>query len=334
MPLLYGGSYNQKKGAGPSGYEDFFSSYKEGATPDLASLQKKYMGMVPKVDIETDSQNLYENIMGPARQDVQGAQEKIGLGMQAKATGGSSYEDMLARYLPGATEQMADVSSKAGVAGEQMAQTGQIATAQAETARFRAASDMAIAEKSIAEEGRRFMLDLKARIQMAEREIRAKERIALQQARSGEHIARIRANAQRESARIQANAQMEATKFSQEQENYRNNVRMQVYDKYFTGQLKLGERKENRLGTQFGAKFPSSVTGAGAEDPYANYPNAGYGGGEGGARGYPAGTEIYGPDAYGRKPSGTAPYQDWVQARDKDAGYIPGYGYGRGRGYK
>ena len=261
MPLLYGGSYNQKKGAGPSGYEDFFSSYKEGAPPDLASLQKKYMGMVPKVDIETDSQKLYENIMGPARGDVQGAQEKIGLGLQARATQGSSYEDMLSRYLPGATEQMADVASKAGQAGEQLAQTGQIASAQQETARFRAASDMAIAEKSIAEEGRRFMLDLKSRIQMAEREIRAKERIALQQARSAEHVARIRANAQRESARIQANAQMEATRFSQEQENYRNNVRMQTYDKYFTGQLELGERKETRLGVETATKYPPGKPG-------------------------------------------------------------------------
>jgi hypothetical protein len=284
MPLLYGGSYNQNKkplGYG-SGYDAAFSEYGSAPLPSIEELQKKYLGQLPEPNIPRDPEKIYEGIMGPARGDVQGAQEKIGLGLQKYATGGSSYEDMLSRYLPGATEQMADVASKAGVASTEFAQKGEIAQQQSLVARQRVANDMAIAEKQIQEDSRRFMLDMKARIEMAEREIRAKERIALQGARSAEHIARIRANADLERSRIAANAQMETTKYSQTQENYRNNVRMQVYDKWYSGQLKLGERRENRLGIEMASRFPNvgNPTDSWNYGPSSDYlydPNLAYG---------------------------------------------------------
>ena len=285
MPLLYGGSYRtNKQSTGIGGGDYGFEEYGNTAVPSLESLQQKYLSKLEMPDIPRDPEKIYEGMMGPARGDVQGAQEKVGLGLQKFATGGASYEDMLARYLPGATEQMADVASKAGAASTEFAQKGEVAQTQAELARQRVANDMAIADKEIQEDSRRFMLDMKARIEMADREIRAKERIALQQAKSAEHIARIRANADLERARIAANAAMETTQYAQTQENYRNNVRMQSYDKWQSGQLALGERRENRLGTEFASRFPNVGQGG---DPYGNYPNQGFGGGEGGARGGP-----------------------------------------------
>lgn len=268
MPLLYGGGFDplrdKRKGASSVGGGSFDAMFKQydlqAPSASLEDLTKKYLANVPKVDITTDPEKLYENIMGPARGDVQGATERIGLSLQKHATGGASYEDMLSRYLPGAIEPLADVASKAGEAGQKFAQTGEIAMAQQEQARFGAAKEMAIAERSMQEEGRRFMLDLKARIEMAEREIRAKERIALSQARSAEHAARISANARMEVARITANAQMETTKFAQEQENYRNNIRMQVYDKWYSGLLKQGERRDIMAGTEMTSRLGAGTT--------------------------------------------------------------------------
>jgi hypothetical protein len=308
MPLLYGGSYKtnkQSSGLG-GGYGEAFDEYNTSPVPSLEELQQKYLGQMEAPDIPRDPEKIYEGMMGPARTDVQGAQEKIGLGLQRYATGGSSYEDMISRYLPGATEQMADVASKAGVASTEFAQKGEVAQSQAMVARQQVANEMAVADKQIQEDSRRFMLDMKARIEMAEREIRAKERIALQQARSAEHIARIRSNAEMERARIAANASMETTKYAQEQENYRNNVRMQVYDKWYTGNLEHMERQDIMAGTDQAGRYPNVPWGS--KKPYGQKnkfyhdwvgasnkqqwgwqgfgDNYGYGGGEGGATGY------------------------------------------------
>jgi hypothetical protein len=261
MPLLYGGGFDplaskRKRGVGRGGYDDLFKDYNMAAPQtSLEDLTKKYLAGVPKVDIPSDPEAIYGGLVEPARRDVTQATEKIGLGLQKHAAGGSSYEDLLARYLPGAIEPLADVASKASAQAQEFGQRGAVASAQQEQARFNAAKDMALAERGMQEEGRRFMLDLKARIQMAEREIRAKERIALQGARSAEHAARISANARREVARIAANAQMETTRFAQTQENYRNNVRMQVYDKWYGGLLKQGERRDIMTGTELASRL-------------------------------------------------------------------------------
>jgi len=254
MPLLYGKGfdplYEKRKSTQAAGGGD-------SAQQSMESLQQKYLAQIPKADIPSDPEKIYGSMMAPARQDVNRATEQIGLGLQKHATGGSSYEDMLSRYLPGAIEPMADLASKSATAGQEFGQRGAIAQNQADVARVSVANEMAAAERQMQDEQRRFMLDLKARISMAEREISAKERIALQGARSQEHIARINNNAAMERQRVIANAQMETQKYSQTQQNYRNNLRMQVWDKQVTGQNRVAMRRENRYATEFASRYPN-----------------------------------------------------------------------------
>lgn len=256
MPLLYAGT----------GYDPFPESRKpRGGTAagidtnlpqtSMEELQKKYLSQIPRADIPSDPEKIYGGLMGPARQDVNRATEQIGLGLQKHATGGSSYEDMLSRYLPGAIEPLADVASRASAQSQEFAQKGAVAQGQHDVARVSAANEMAAAERSMQNEMRRFMLDLKARIQMAEREIAAKERMAASQARSQAHLARINNNAAMERQRVQVNAQMEAQRFGQTQENYRNNVRMQVYDKWYTGNIAHQERQDALAAAEFASKY-------------------------------------------------------------------------------
>jgi hypothetical protein len=221
----------------------------------MESLQQKYLAQIPKANIPSDPEKIYGSMMAPARQDVNRATEQIGLGLQKHATGGSSYEDMLSRYLPGAIEPLADVASQSATASQEFGQRGAVAQNQADVARVSAANEMAATERQMQDEQRRFMLDLKARVQMAEREISAKMRIASNQARSQEHLARINNNAAMERQRIMVNAQQETQKFGQTQENYRNNVRMQVYDKWYTGNIRHQERQDALDVGRFASKY-------------------------------------------------------------------------------
>lgn len=264
MPPLYNQSNwpispYQRAGRQTSVFDEYGANKPQQS---ISELTNKYLANVPKVNIQSQPEKLYESIMGPARQDVTKATEEIGLGLQKYAGGGSSYEDMLARYLPGAIEPLAKTAAEASTQAQQMGQAGAIAKQQSEIARYNAAKEVATVETQIREESRRFMLDLKAKMQIAERELDAKRAISLSQARSAEHIAQINANAEKERAMIAANAQMEATQFAQTQENYRNTARMQVYDKWFSGQLDLGQKKAlldaTEQASKYGVQTPSS----------------------------------------------------------------------------
>ena len=322
MPLLYG------KGFDPL-YEKRKSTIAAaggGDTPQssLESLQQKYLAQIPKANIPSDPEKIYSSMMGPARQDVNRATEQIGLGLQKHATGGSSYEDMLSRYLPGAIEPLADVASKAATAGQEFGQRGAVAQSQADMARVSAANEMAATERQMQDEQRRFMLDLKARVQMAAREIAAKERMARTQARSQEHLARINNNAAMERQRVMVNAQMETQRFGQTQENYRNNVRMQVYDKWYSGNIRHQERQDildaQRAASRYGR---TGVRTAGKPLPQVGTQRPGTGAWRFGDRSGTVGpggyreTEAY-PDmtyesGYYGQPQSPAPFQPFTQ---------------------
>jgi hypothetical protein len=272
MPLLYG------KGFDPL-YEKRKSTIAAGgggggAETSLQSMQEKYLSQMPKANIPSDPDKIYGSMMGPARQDVNRATEQIGLGLQKHATGGSSYEDMLSRYLPGAIEPMADMASRSATASQEFAQKGAVAQGQADMQRVSYANEMAATEKNMQNEQRRFMLDLKARVSMAEREIAAKMRIAQSQARSQEHLARINNNAAMERQRVLVNAQQETQRFGQTQENYRNNVRMQVYDKWYTGNLQHQERQDALDAGRFKSRYGTQPK---TEQPRVGQPRPGTG---------------------------------------------------------
>jgi len=204
---------------------------KAAGTPETATASVPQVGDLmadyrTKINIDTDPTKIYEGMMAPARGDLSRAQSDIALGMQKYAGRGSSYEDMLARYLPGATKQLADVASQASVESEKFAQAGQVAREQL-------ASSMAQVDATLREQRYQFVENLKNQMAMLEKELEAKERIAMAQARSAEHAAQIQANASVERQRLASQAEMEIQRFSQQQQNLRHQMTMQVYDQHY-----------------------------------------------------------------------------------------------------
>lgn len=207
--------------------------------PDVRGSMQRYMADMPQIDIPRDPAGIYEGMMGPARQEYERGVSTAGLKLQSMAGRGTSYEDLLARYLPGTVAPIAEASAQAGVASQKFAQAGEVAQTEAELTRTQMAAEIAQREQAMKLDRGQFMAELRSRIEMQERELRSRERVALSQARSAEHATQIRANADRERARIVSRAQQETTKYVQTQENYRTRMRMQVFDKYQTRQTDL-----------------------------------------------------------------------------------------------